>query len=55
MQKVINGHEDETGICAVEETLDETHEEALPTHPLEPRQVLLKKLDMCTLDGVSMP
>ena len=35
MQKVINGHEDETGICAVEETLDETHEEAPPTHPLD--------------------
>src|ERR1019366_4742617 len=43
MQKIVNGHVDETRICAVEETLNQPNEKAAPGEPFESRQDLLEE------------
>ena len=43
MQKIVNGHVDETRVRAKEETLNQPDEKAPPTVRFESRQYLLEK------------
>ena len=40
MQKIVNGHVNQTRVCAIEEALDQSNEKAAPTEPFEPWQDL---------------